>query len=371
MGRLFRRKRVVEEPADDGFWQVPARFNYTRDVVEAQAVDRVNPALTFVDRQGVVDRRTFLELANEANRWSALLRARGLSPGDRLLVFVGRTPTWHAILLGALKAGLVSVLCSETLRARDLELRATQSGARLIVSDRKHASRVAMMDVPLEVVLAEDADSELRGFAVPQPTHDTAAEDVAFILYASGETKDPRGIVHTHASTWAQRIPAEHWLEARPGDLVWCTAEPGWPEPTANVLLGPWSCGAEIVIHDRRFDAEERLALLQRLGVTVLCQTSTEYGLMTDLPSFTQFDLRRLRHAVSVGEPLDRDVADAFHDAFGIAVCEGYGQPESTILVANVRGTEIKPGSIGLPTPGHDMAVIDDRRYRAACGHRR
>ena len=280
MRKLFR-KRVDEAPPLEGIWQVPPRFNYTRDVIEAYAADPLYPALTYVDRNGVIDRRTFTEIAREANRWAALLRNRGLQPGDRLLVFTAKTPTWVAILLGALKAGMVAVPCSEGVQTGELAWRAEDSGARLIVTDRERAAAVAMMDVPLDVVVAEEAATELRKTPILQPTHDTAAEDVAVILYTS-KAGVQIGVTHTHGSTWAQRVPAEHWLEARPGDVVWCTAGPDGAESGWNLLLGPWGCGAELVIHEGSFDPAQRLDLLQRLGVTILCQTPDEYRLLAD-----------------------------------------------------------------------------------------
>jgi acetyl-CoA synthetase len=358
MRKLFR-KRVDDAPALEGVWQVPPRFNFARDVVEAYAADPLYPALTFVDRNGVIDRRTFTEIAREANRWAALLRSRGLAPGDRLLVFTARTPTWVAILLGALKGGFVVVPCSAGVQTGDLAWRAEDSGARLIVTDRERASAVALMDVPLDVVIAEEVATELRKTPILQPTHDTGAADVAVILYTS-KAGGQMGITHTHGSTWAQRVPAEHWLEARAGDLVWCTAGPNGAESGWNLLFGPWGCGAEIVIHEGSFDAEQRLDLLQRLGVTILCQTPEEYRLLADaVPTTGPIQPGRLRHAVSLGEQADEEATNAFQDAFGIAVWDGFGQAENTILIANTRGATVSPGSIGLPTPGHDIGVID------------
>ena len=125
------------QAVDDDPLQAPARFNFTRDVVEALAeADPRRQALTFVNAEGIIDRHTFGEIAADANRWAALLRARGLVPGDRLLVFVGETPAWHTILLGALKAGLVPVPCPEKLRARELAFRGEHSEAQLVVTDR-------------------------------------------------------------------------------------------------------------------------------------------------------------------------------------------------------------------------------------------
>ena len=375
MGKLFRRRsvaeplpwqgdvfRVPEPPPWQGeVFRAPERFNFTRDVVEAlAATDPLRPALTFVNAEGIIDRSSFAKIAADASRWAALLRARGLVPGDRLLVHVGKTPAWHAVLLGALKAGLVTVPCPETLRPRELVFRGEHSEAQLVVADRERAPVFAEMDVPVDVVVVEEVSAELRDLSAVQPTHDTASDDIAFILYTSGTSGDPKGAVHTHEYTWANRLQAQHWLDVRRDDLVWCTAGTGWAKSIWNVLLGPWSCGAEIVIHEGGFDAEQRLELLQQLGVTVLCQTPTEYRLMAKLPSLARFDLRRLRHAVSAGEPLNAEVITAFRDAFGLTVYDGYGQAENTVLVANRRDMEIKPGSMGLPTPGHKVFVIDD-----------
>src|SRR5207253_6649523 len=192
------------------------------------------------------------------------------------------------------------------------------------------------------------------------PTADTAAADIAFILYTSGTTKDPKGVVHTHAYCFAKRLQAERWLAARAGDLVWCTAATGWAKSIWNVLLGPWSAGAAVVLQEGPFDPEERFRLLAELGVSVLCQAPTEYRLMAKLDELGRFDLSGVRHMVSAGEPLNPEVIKAFRDAFGTTIYDGYGQTENTLLVGNFPGMEIRPGSMGLPSPGHDVAVVDE-----------
>ncbi len=349
------------EATDDDVGHVPAQFNFTRDVVEARAeADPRRQALTFVDAEGIIDRHTFGEIAAGANRWAALLRGRGLVPGDRLLVFTGETPAWHAVLLGALKAGLVVVPCPETLRARELAFRGEHSEAQLVVTDRERAPVFAEIEMPVDVLAVEDVSAELSTLSAIQPTHDTTSGDSAFVLYTSGTSGEPKGAVHTHEYTWANHLQARHWLNARRDDLVWCTAVTGSAKSIWNVLLGPWSCGAEIVIDEGDFDAERRLALIQKLGVTVLCQTPTEYRLMAKVPSLARFDLRRLRHAVSTGEPLDPDVIEAFRNTFDLTIHDGYGQTENTVIAGNLRNTEIKPGSMGLPMPGHNVCVIDE-----------
>jgi acyl-coenzyme A synthetase/AMP-(fatty) acid ligase len=333
-------------------WDVPARFNFARNVVEP----RSGHAITFVSADG--DRRdlSFDEVNARAAQWANVLAKRAVGQGDRVLVLVGKTAEWHPIMLALLKLGAVSIPCSEMLRHKDLAFRVEHSGARLVVADRPAESEVEGLEADALFTDAAGLDKE------PQtaPTADTAATDIAFILYTSGTTKDPKGVVHTHAYCFAKRMQAERWLAARPGDLVWCTAGTGWAKSIWNVLLGPWSRGAAIVLHEGGFDPRERFELVAELGVDVLCQAPTEYRLMAKAGDLGRFDLSRVRHAVSAGEPLNPEVIKVFRDAFGLTIHDGYGQTENTLLVGNFPGTEIRPGSMGLLSPGHDVGVIDE-----------
>jgi acyl-coenzyme A synthetase/AMP-(fatty) acid ligase len=333
---------------------VPQRFNFARDVVERLEPARL--AVRLVDRGGRTRDVTFGEVTRRARQWAALLRRRGMRPGDRVLVLVGKTAEWHPIMLAALRSGAVSIPCSEQLRARDLAFRAEHSGAALLVADDAARAEIEQMEERPPVVYVGEAElGEEAGAAA-----DTAASDPAFVLYTSGTTKHPKGVVHTHAYTYAKRMQAEHWLAARGADLVWCTASTGWAKSVWNVLLGPWSVGAAVVLHEGGFDPVERFALVGELGVTVLCQAPTEYRLMAKLGGLERFDLSHVRHLVSAGEPLNPEVIKTFADAFGATIRDGYGQTENTLLVGNFPGTEVRPGSMGLPSPGHDVAVIDE-----------
>jgi acetyl-CoA synthetase/medium-chain acyl-CoA synthetase len=349
----------------DGAWNVPQRFNFSRDVIEALATeDPDRRALAFVDRTSVVRRFTFSEMAVLSAQWANLLRETGLARGDRLLVLVGKSADWHAIVLGALRYGAITIPCSDMLRARDLAFRSWHSGAKVLLADRAAQEEVdamlAELADPPTVLYLDDALAQLHSLPPRAPFADTTADEAAFILYTSGTTKDPKGVVHTHGYTFAKRMQAEYWLDARENDLVWCTAGTGWAKSIWNVLLGPWSCGSEIVLHEGPFDPRERFDLIDRLGVTILCQAPTEYRLMAKLEDLEDYSLPRLRHAVAAGEPLNPEVIKIFREFFGLTIYDGYGQTENTLLVANGVGGHVRPGSMGLPTPGHDVQVIDD-----------
>jgi acyl-coenzyme A synthetase/AMP-(fatty) acid ligase len=341
-------------------WSVPSRFNFARDIAES----RTGAAISFVSAGGGRRVLSFAEVNARAAQWTNRLARTGVRRGDRVLVLVGKTLEWHPIMLALLKLGAVSIPCSEMLRHKDLEFRVDHSGARLVVADRPAEAELADLDVDVLFTDAADLDAE-PGSA---PTEDTAASDTAFILYTSGTTKDPKGVVHTHGYCFAKRMQAERWLAAQQGDTVWCTAATGWAKSIWNVLLGPWSAGASIVLQEGAFEPEERFRLLCELGVTVLCQAPTEYRLMAKLDAIDRFDLSGVRHMVSAGEPLNPEVIKTFRDAFGLVIHDGYGQTENTLLVGNFPGMEIRPGSMGLPSPGHEVAVIDADGQVAAVG---
>jgi acyl-coenzyme A synthetase/AMP-(fatty) acid ligase len=356
----------MTEPAPalhDGRWAVPERFNFSRDVVDVLAADPERLAIRFLTAAGGRQDVTFAEVAASAARWTNLLRRVGVSSGDRVLVLCGKTLDWHPLMLGVLRAGAVAIPCSDMLRGRDLAFRARHSGARVLVADRSAEHEVNVMRELLgpgpDVVYLDEAAGRLGEEADRAEASDAAAGDPAFILYTSGTTKDPKGVTHTHGWCFTKRMQAERWLDARPGDVVWCTAGTGWAKSVWNVLLGPWSRGSAIVLHEGGFDPAERFGLLEELGVNVLCQAPTEFRLMAKVDGIERYDLSGIRHLVSAGEPLNPEVIRAFRDAFGLTIHDGYGQTENTLLVGNFPGMEIRPGSMGLPTPGHEIAVID------------
>jgi acetyl-CoA synthetase/medium-chain acyl-CoA synthetase len=341
---------------------VPDRFNFVRDVVEALADDPKRRALTFSGKSGIIEPRTFRQLAEGASHWASVLGERGVGPGDRVLVLLGGSAAWIEVILGCIKAGAVTVPCSPRMSAPALEVRVAATGASLIVADHASDRELAQMSFAPDVVRLDDGD--VHGAADTQagsPTHDTSSRDIAFILSSSGTASGPRAATHTHGSTFATRVQAEHWLDATRGDAVWCTADTGSAQAIWTGLLGPWSRGAELVVHDGEFDPLERLDLIHRLGVTILCQSPAEYRALADLrrKDLERYQSRRLRRLISTGDYLEPDVVAVFEEAWGMTIHDGYGQVETNVVVANGADAGFKPGSLGLPLPGHQVAVVD------------
>ena len=352
-------------------WKVPAEFNFARDVIDALAKEPDRPGLVFVDASGARQTFTFKQIADISQKYAGALREQGIGKGDRVIVILPKIPPWLFAMLALDRLGAVVIPSSEQLRAKDMLFRANHGEASAIVA---HSSNAAEVDA-----MRSEAKT-LKGFfvlggprrdwkaleplverAAPFAGVPTSAAELAYIVYTSGTTKDPKGVVHDHAYTFAKRMQAAFWLDAKPADLIWCTAGGGWAKSLWNVLLGPWSCGSCIVLHEGGFVAEERMDLIRDLEVSVLCQAPTEYRIEAKLDDLSErWKLPRLRHCVSAGEPLNPEVIARWKDAFGLTILDGYGQTENSLLVANLPGMEIRPGSMGKPTPGHEVAVVGE-----------
>src|SRR5919204_954730 len=191
----------------------------------------------------------------------------------------------------------------------------------------------------------------------PAPPVDLAPEDPCLITFTSGTAGQPRGVLHAQRYLPGQRLQAEHWLDARAGDLVWCTAATGWSKSARNSFLAAWLRGAAALLHDARFDPDERLELVARERVNVLCMAPTEYRVIAKRARLRP--LPSIRSLVAAGEPLDPEVLREWERATGVEVRDGYGQTETGQLTGNPPGEPARPGSMGRPLPGVRLDVQD------------
>ena len=346
----------------DGRWQIPDRFNFTRDVVEALGRDPKRRALTFLGSDGVIEHRSFMEIAEGAAVWATALREKSVSPGDRVIVMSGCTVDWLEAVLGAWKIGAVVAPCAPTSTSSQLERAVSSTDAVIVVAERSLEQTIERMGFSTEVHLFDEGTKRSsKEVPVGVPSHDSASRDLAFIVSTGGVGGTRKDVAHTHGSVFATRVQAEHWLDVGRGDAVWCTSESTSPLAIWNTVVGPWSRGAEVVTQHGAFDADERLDLLFRLGPSILCQSPAEYRALAEHPRLERFRSPRLRRLVSTGDILDPEVVAVFEERWGMSIADGYGQAETNVVVANLADGAVKPGSFGRALPGHHVAVIDDQ----------
>ncbi len=194
------------------------------------------------------------------------------------------------------------------------------------------------------------------GGPAPAPA-DLQAADPCLITFTSGTAGEPKAVLHAQRYLTGQQVQATHWLDARPGDLVWCTAASGWSKSARNVFIAPWIRGAAALLHDARFDPGQRLDLLEAEAVDVLCMAPTEYRVIAKRVALRAFPA--LRGLVAAGEALNPEVLRAWHEATGLHIRDGYGQTETGQLTGAPLGEPVRPGSMGRPLPGVRLWIED------------
>jgi acyl-coenzyme A synthetase/AMP-(fatty) acid ligase len=337
--------------------------NVIDDLMEHSPASRLG--IVAIDPEGNRRDWHFGELIATSAGLSGAFAARGVKRGDVVMTLVGNRIEWVLSLLACWRMGAVALPCNTMLREKDLELRIAAAKPVLCVGEERLLAEMPA-GVPT-MTMAEIADvlDEDRPQETPASVVDLDPEDPALIVFTSGTTGDPRGVVHAYRYLFGQHVQAEHWFGSRPGDLAWCTTATGWSKSARNVFIAPWLTGAAAVIHDGRFDPAERLDLAETLGVNVLCQAPTEYRMLARRTALRP--LPALRRMVSAGEPLDPETIAAWREATGLEPADGYGQTETGQVTANLAGEPVRLGSMGKPLPGMEVRIEDgELQLRAA-----
>jgi acyl-coenzyme A synthetase/AMP-(fatty) acid ligase len=326
--------------------------NFARDVVDAAAPERL--ALVELARDGTRREWSFGEVADRAARLAGTFAAHGVRRGDVVMTLVGNRPDWVCAMVACFRVGAVALPCTEQLRAKDLRLRLDAAAPALVLADERNAGELAAARPSCPVLTIPD---EALYSAQPAPPAELDPLDPCLITFTSGTAGEAKGVLHGQRYLTGQRLQAERWLDARPGNLVWCTAASGWSKSARNVFIAPWIRGAAALLHDARFDPHERLELLARERVNVLCMAPTEYRVIAKRAEPRPVD--GLRGLVAAGEALNPEVLRAFHDATGLWIRDGYGQTETGQMTGAPLGEEVRPGSMGRPLPGMRLWVDD------------
>jgi acetyl-CoA synthetase len=324
--------------------------NFTVDVVEAAPAGR--RALVEVARDGSRREWTFGEVAECSARMAGALAARGVGRGDVVLTLIGNRPDWVFAMVACFRLGAVVLPCNEQLRANDLRGRLDAAEPAVVLVDERNLAELEAAGPTGEVVVVPD-ESLLD--AEPVPPAALSPDDPCLIVFTSGTAGQPKGVVHGQRYLPGQRTQADHWLAPAPGELVWCTAASGWSKSARNAFIAPWLRGAAALLHDARFEPEERLDVLEHERVNVLCMAPTEYRVIAKRARLRP--LPALTGLVAAGEALNPEVLRAWEEATGLGIRDGYGQTETGQLTANPPGVAPRPGSMGRPLPGVDLRV--------------
>ena len=354
--------------------EVPEYFNYTRDVIDTWAARSPDKAaLLAVGADGSDGRRiTFAELSERSRKAAAFLNELGVGKGDRIFVMLQRVPDWYDVLLGCFRIGAIPMPGTPLLTERDIEFRITVADAVAVITDPEGAAKVdavrsSCSSLEHLVVVGGEAAGWTRfdgseGAGDETDGVETRADDPLLIYFTSGTVAYPKMVLHTQASYGiGHEITARFWQDLNSDDLHWTFSDTGWAKAAWGKLFGQWSVGACNFLWDVRGkpDFELMLRLIEKHGVTTFCAPPTVYRALVQM-NLGSHDWSRLRHCVSAGEPLNPEVIKVWEEATGLTIYDGFGQTETVNVLANYRCMPVKAGSMGKPTPGFDVSVVDD-----------
>lgn len=354
-------------------WRIPETFNFATDVVDRWAAERDGPALIWQNAAG--DERTFSysELARLSNQLANVLRDQGVKKGDRVVVMLPRLPEWFISVIAAMRIGAVPIPCIEMLTSRDIAYRVENAETKAVICRPEHTGKFTAIEhaIPVKIALGQGAGwlnwyEELPRASEEIAAATVAAEDPAIMYYTSGSTGHPKAVIHAARAIYAWRVSAIYWLDLRPGDVIWCTADTGWSKAGTSIIFGPLSCGACSFFFDGAFDPKERPRLLHKHKVTVYCAPGTELSRVVN--EIQRSELGSLRRVVTAGEAMSPVVAERWQQVTDIRIDEAYGQTEALMVALNYPNQPLRYGSMGRPSPGADLDVIDSSGRRLPAG---
>lgn len=352
----------------------------------------VNMAYEAIDRHAESDRKhkvalyfsdtsrdetyTFNDMKEMSNRAGNLLKSNGVNKGDRVFIFMPRSPELYFSILGAIKLGAIVGPLFEAFMEGAVRDRLQDSEAKVLVTTPDLLSRVPVTELPYlkKIVLVGENIEENEVFVDYYKQMEAASseldiewvdrEDGLILHYTSGSTGKPKGVLHVHNAMIQQYQTAKWILDLQESDVYWCTADPGWVTGTSYGIFGPWLNGVTNVIRGGRFSPEDWYQTIEKYRVTVWYSAPTAFRMLMGAGDdlVNKFDLSSLRHVLSVGEPLNPEVIRWGMKVYNLRIHDNWWMTETGAqLISNYPTLDIKPGSMGKPFPGIKVAIVDDQ----------
>ncbi|MET9845609.1 AMP-binding protein [Streptomyces ossamyceticus] len=346
-------------------WPRPDFFNWALDWFDEIARGNDRTALHIVEEDGTETRLTFAEMSERSSRVANWLRAQGVRADHRVLVMLGNQAELWETALAAMKLRAVVIPATPLLGPADLRDRVERGRVRHVIARAEDAAKFD--EVPgryTRVAVGGTADGWRPyedAYAAPAdftPDGETNASDPLMLYFTSGTTARPKLVEHTHVSYPVGHLATMYWIGLKPGDVHLNISSPGWAKHAWSNLFAPWNAEATVFIHNyTRFDPARLLSEMERAGVTSFCAPPTVWRMLI------QADLTQLRtpprEVVAAGEPLNPEVIEQVRRAWGITIRDGFGQTETAVQVSNSPGQELKTGSMGRPSPGFKVVLLD------------
>ncbi|THB81236.1 MAG: acyl-CoA synthetase [Desulfobacteraceae bacterium] len=359
-----------EKEYQDFKWEVPKTFNFAGQVIDKWAQDTEKLAMFWIDDHGREEKVTFHELSIASKKLANVLTDQGIKQGDVVILVLPRNIEWWVAVTACIRMGAMVAPGTTQLTSKDLEFRANKSKAACIITNETIAAAYDEVDdlcdtVTSKIIIESEKegwvsyDQAMAGASETFETANTMADDNCLVYFTSGTTGFPKMALHAHSYGLGHMVTGKYWLDLKPEDLHWNVSDTGWAKAAWSSYFGPWNMGAALFIHHTdRFDPIHTLDLLAKYPITTMCGAPTIYRMLV-LQDLSKYTFPALRHCVGAGEPLNPEIIDVWKKATGCTIRDGYGQTETVLLAGSFPCIEPRFGSMGKPTPGIDLHVID------------
>ena len=350
-------------------------FNFGFDVVDAIAEKYPDKtAMIHLDRNRTERRFTFEQIKKESARTANYFKSLGIRKGDKVMLVLKRHYQFWFAMVALHKLGAVAIPATYQLQKHDFEYRYRSAGVSAVVctadGNVAEIAEEAARTCPTvqHKILVGGSREGWHDFDAEYPlyssrfarTEDTAGgEDAALMFFSSGTTGEPKMVEHKHTYALGHFVTAKYWHCCERDGLHFTISDTGWGKSLWGKLYGQWLCEGAVFVYDfDRFSAQDILPLFARYKITTFCAPPTMLRMMIR-EDLSRYDFSSVRHMTTAGEALNPEVARQFEQATGLTIYEGFGQTETTLTVANLYGSEVRPGSMGKPSPQYEVEIVD------------
>ncbi|MGX4667658.1 acetate--CoA ligase [Cerasibacillus sp. JNUCC 74] len=358
-------------------WHETGNVNMAYEAIDRHAEnpdksDQIALLYSSPDRE---EKLTFNDLRNGSNKFANVLRKYGINKGDRVFLFMPRSPEFYISFLGILKVGAIAGPLFEAFMEQAVRDRLQDSAAKMLITTPELLYRVPQSDLPdLEkiILVGEFSETEDKYINYRQEMEAASSEteiewvdleDGMLLHYTSGSTGKPKGVYHVHHAMIQHYVTGKWVLDLKEDDVYWCTADPGWVTGTSYGIFAPWLQGVTNVVRGGRFTPDDWYRTIEKHNVTVWYTAPTALRKLASVGEamVKQYDLSSLRHILSVGEPLNPEVFMWGLNAFNLRIHDTWWMTETGAqLIVNFPSLEIRSGSMGKPIPGVEASIVDN-----------
>lgn len=366
--------------------KVPENYNFAFDTVDEIAnIQPERIAMVWCDDNGAEATFTFSQMKYYSDKAANFFLSAGIKKGDAVMLILKRRYEFWFSILGLHKIGAIAIPATHLLTKKDIVYRNNAAGIKMIVSvsdsEIVHQIESAVEESPTlkcKAIVGEDKGGWLNfstelekassSFARPTGSEATCNDDVMLLYFTSGTTGMPKMVFHNYTYPLGHILTAKYWQNVQENGLHFTVADTGWAKSAWGKLYGQWLSGSAVMTYDYdKFVPLKLLEIIQKYNVTTFCAPPTIYRFLIK-EDLSKYNLSNLKYCVVAGEPLNPEVFKQFYDAVGLKLMEGYGQTECTVALATYSWMEPKPGSMGKPSPGYDIDIVNDNGISCGIG---